>query len=174
MNCERCGERPGQIRYTEYSAGEAQQLRICSQCAEELGFGPTPTPPTNPAGPAPGPDPDPEVEREPDAADDPPVPAPNPPVSPVPPLFGVVDIQAAMAGETPAGEADHRRCAGCGIGVADLDTLLGCPRCYDTFEESLEPLFERLHGARRHVGRLPHGRLIEPPPASADSGEGEE
>lgn len=34
--------------------------------------------------------------------------------------------------------------------------LLGCPDCYDTFEEQLSPLLSRAHeGATHHVGRTP-------------------
>ena len=32
---------------------------------------------------------------------------------------------------------------------------LGCAACYETFGRQLEPLFERVHNATRHVGRLP-------------------
>lgn len=32
---------------------------------------------------------------------------------------------------------------------------LGCPTCYDVFETHLVELFERMHGAAQHVGRLP-------------------
>jgi protein arginine kinase activator len=40
VNCERCGERPAKVRYTEVQEGEARKLRICEECAAALGFGP--------------------------------------------------------------------------------------------------------------------------------------
>jgi protein arginine kinase activator len=40
VNCERCGEHPATIRYTEVLEGEARKLRICEECAASLGFGP--------------------------------------------------------------------------------------------------------------------------------------
>jgi protein arginine kinase activator len=49
---------------------------------------------------------------------------------------------------------------------------LGCPRCYDTFEEPLRELLRRLHGSSRHVGKRYHpgvrGGEITPPGQEAD------
>ncbi|MGQ0722986.1 MAG: hypothetical protein ACT4PE_15660 [Candidatus Eiseniibacteriota bacterium] len=59
MNCERCGEHPATIRYTEVLEGEARKLRICEECAASLGFGPVV------AGPAGEPDALDEVDDEP-------------------------------------------------------------------------------------------------------------
>ena len=49
-------------------------------------------------------------------------------------------------------------CDHCGMTFADFreDSLLGCPKCYDAFEELLLPLIERAHeGATRHLGKVP-------------------
>jgi protein arginine kinase activator len=42
VTCERCGERDGEIHYTEYVDGEMRRSLICRTCAEELGFGEVP------------------------------------------------------------------------------------------------------------------------------------
>ena len=128
MNCQRCGERPGEIRYTEYTDGKAEKLLICAPCAASLGFG------TLPSG------------------------ATGPP----PKLLGVVNLKAVtggsagMEGEEPA---DLRRCPGCGLTAEQFerDSLFGCDRCYETFEDDLDLLLKRIHGAVLHRGRLPHG-----------------
>ncbi len=32
---------------------------------------------------------------------------------------------------------------------------LGCPHCYELFEEELTPLLEKIHGSARHIGKVP-------------------
>ncbi len=48
-------------------------------------------------------------------------------------------------------------CPGCGLTYSDFRETgrLGCPRCYATFAEELEPLLRRLHGSLRHAGKRP-------------------
>jgi protein arginine kinase activator len=48
-------------------------------------------------------------------------------------------------------------CAGCGMGLEEFRRKgrLGCPQCYEAFGPHLSELLERVHGARKHVGRLP-------------------
>jgi protein arginine kinase activator len=48
-------------------------------------------------------------------------------------------------------------CAGCGLQLEEFRRKgrLGCPQCYDAFAAHLGEVFERVHGARQHVGRLP-------------------
>ena len=48
-------------------------------------------------------------------------------------------------------------CPGCGLQLEEFRRKgrLGCPRCYEAFAAHLGELFERVHGARQHVGRLP-------------------
>lgn len=50
------------------------------------------------------------------------------------------------------------KCEGCGLTFADFrrSGRLGCSRCYDAFDTSLEPLLRRIHGAVRHTGKVPH------------------
>lgn len=48
-------------------------------------------------------------------------------------------------------------CPECGTTLEDLQRKgrLGCANCYEVFEEHLVELFERMHGAAQHVGRIP-------------------
>ncbi|MBZ0268419.1 hypothetical protein K8I85_09715, partial [bacterium] len=128
MICERCGNNPGEIRYTEVVGGETHKMMVCEECAEELGFGE-------------------EESHGPTAAA-----APAPESSALP---GAVVF--AAAGLPMDREFLRLRCPGCGIRGAELRnaSLLGCPACYETFARWLEPILERLHGASTHRGRLP-------------------
>lgn len=33
--------------------------------------------------------------------------------------------------------------------------LVGCEKCYETFDEKLRPLIKRIHGSSRHIGKIP-------------------
>jgi protein arginine kinase activator len=58
----------------------------------------------------------------------------------------------------PEGE----RCPACGLTVREFRerTRFGCPRCYELFQPALDTLFQRVHGATRHRGRLPGGAVV--------------
>jgi protein arginine kinase activator len=48
-------------------------------------------------------------------------------------------------------------CEQCGMNQSEFQGKgrLGCPACYETFSDTLDPLLLRMHNARSHVGRLP-------------------
>jgi protein arginine kinase activator len=56
-------------------------------------------------------------------------------------------------------------CPTCGIRYMEFKAggRLGCPHDYKVFQAALEPLLDRIHRARRHVGKVP-------PHASANAG----
>lgn len=60
-----------------------------------------------------------------------------------------------ISGQQP--KARVPSCKGCGMNLLEFRQRgrLGCPRCYDVFQEYLSDLLERVHGATRHVGRVP-------------------
>ncbi len=75
---------------------------------------------------------------------------------------------ATPAKEPPAADAaaDRRVCPGCGLTAEEFHrvSLFGCDRCFETFEEDLDLLLKRLHGASLHRGRLPRAdRGADPP-----------
>jgi protein arginine kinase activator len=126
VNCDRCGERPGVVRYTEYSDGVAKQQSLCAECVKALGFGEVATTRDAPRA---------------EAAE--------------------VSDDAPAAGFTIRPD---RRCPVCGLSGADFanQALFGCAHCYEAFDDDLDPLLKRLHGAVTHRGRLPH-RAERPP-----------
>ena len=50
-------------------------------------------------------------------------------------------------------------CAHCGASYLDFHTnrRLGCPYDYEAFGESMTALLEKIHGATRHLGKVPAG-----------------
>jgi protein arginine kinase activator len=155
MKCERCGENPAEIDYTEYREGRASKLKICSECARKLGFEEESALPEDaPAGePPPGPE---------TSGSSP----PSPPkiVAATVKVVGVLGGGGTASGAKPESEAfGHRTCPGCGLTAAELkaQSLFGCPRCYETFAEALDPLLKRVHGATTHRGRLPGGAVAD-------------
>jgi protein arginine kinase activator len=62
-----------------------------------------------------------------------------------------------MHGGGPA-ETKESRCEECGLTFAKYreQSLLGCPACYQAFEEPFGPLLERAHeGGNHHIGKVP-------------------
>ena len=58
----------------------------------------------------------------------------------------------------PAEPSSELACDNCGTTFSEFreHSLLGCPQCYNVFEENLAPLIERAHeGATHHIGKVP-------------------
>ncbi|MBN1556938.1 MAG: UvrB/UvrC motif-containing protein [Lentisphaerae bacterium] len=66
-------------------------------------------------------------------------------------LFGM-GVQGDV--KPPAGD---KTCPACGLRREDFDkrSRLGCPTCYETFEEELRPYLEGTHAGTRHAGKVP-------------------
>jgi protein arginine kinase activator len=63
-----------------------------------------------------------------------------------------------MHSGSPAGQQQELRCENCGLTFAQYreQSLLGCPGCYQAFEQPFGPLFERAHeGGTHHIGKVP-------------------
>lgn len=68
-------------------------------------------------------------------------------------LAGLADLGANIEPEI----ADAVKCNVCGFTYRDFKKMgrLGCSECYDAFKKQLAPLLKRIHGADRHVGKVP-------------------
>ena len=56
------------------------------------------------------------------------------------------------------------RCDRCGLSYATFRQhgLLGCPSCYEAFEDKLSPLIQRAHqGGAHHIGKTPRRMLAD-------------
>lgn len=49
------------------------------------------------------------------------------------------------------------QCEFCGFTDTQFSRVgkLGCPRCYETFADKLDPVLRRIHGNPRHTGKIP-------------------
>ncbi len=70
---------------------------------------------------------------------------------------GIPNLLATLVGERKA--ASDVRCPECGVSFEEFRAKgrFGCPKDYDVFASELTPLLEKIHGAKKHVGRLPGG-----------------
>ncbi len=66
-------------------------------------------------------------------------------------LFAPLGLQSGVKAR------NEKRCNLCGATLEELleEGKVGCPRCYETFEDELENSIRRIHGTGRHTGRLP-------------------
>ena len=75
--------------------------------------------------------------------------------------FGLSDLLAGLTGigakVEPSAAVEPITCPGCGFTYQDFKKVgrLGCAQCYDAFKEQLTVLLKRIHGADRHVGKVP-------------------
>jgi len=74
--------------------------------------------------------------------------------------FGLSDLLAGLADMAEIEETDVKKgakCSFCGFTFNDFRRVgrLGCPKCYETFENQLASLLRRIHGQDRHMGKLP-------------------
>ncbi|MCA9286462.1 MAG: UvrB/UvrC motif-containing protein [Phycisphaerales bacterium] len=71
-------------------------------------------------------------------------------------LSQLVNVSPAGAKASPA--KAQPTCSTCGLTFAQFRNsgILGCPDCYDIFEQNLGPLIEKAHaGAVSHTGKVP-------------------
>lgn len=68
--------------------------------------------------------------------------------------FGSLDLNKLFS----AGVGGQRVavCENCGQSLAEFNSSgrLGCSRCYQSFAEQLAPVINRLHGTKRHIGKV--------------------
>lgn len=74
--------------------------------------------------------------------------------------FGMSDLLAGLAdlsANVEPGDMKEIKCPVCGFTYQDFKKLgrLGCGDCYEAFRKQLDPLLKRIHGANRHVGKVP-------------------
>ena len=76
--------------------------------------------------------------------------------------FSLADllVKAALQPEAAAPTAGTR-CPDCGFTALDFKKhgRFGCPSCYETFKEMVNPMLENMHKGVAHVGKVPHSAL---------------
>ncbi|MBU0677458.1 MAG: UvrB/UvrC motif-containing protein [Verrucomicrobia bacterium] len=73
--------------------------------------------------------------------------------------MSITDILLGMGGESAASRPTpvDRSCPRCHMRQADFKKTgrLGCPTCYETFEDELAPLIKAMHRHEQHMGKVP-------------------
>ncbi len=71
--------------------------------------------------------------------------------------FNISDIITSLSGGVKPDEASGKQavCKHCGTTYEEFikSGLLGCCQCYNYLEDSLKPLFRRIHGSTHHTGK---------------------
>lgn len=123
MLCEKCHQREALVKFTQFIGDEKKALNLCKACAEEQGL--------------------------------------SNPLIDISKVFGKLVIAilsehlSSKTDQLVSKEEDKRVCSGCGLSWMDFKTTgrLGCPQCYDTYNEDMKKLLRRLHGSNRHIGK---------------------
>lgn len=158
MKCQRCKEREANVKIMKQMTGKApQMLMLCDECARQLGI----TMPGSLTGGLFG-----------NALGGG---IPNPLGSS---MSSPLDILAS-AFEAPFGlglegfmdQGEALTCPTCGTNLRQFTKsgFLGCPDCYETFSERIDPVFMRTQMGMKHVGRIPAKKSEEEDPSGKES-----
>ena len=158
MKCQRCKEREANVKIMKQMTGKApQMLMLCDECARQLGI----TMPGSLTGGLFG-----------NALGGG---IPNPLGSS---MSSPLDILAS-AFEAPFGlglegfmdQGEALTCPTCGTNLSQFTKsgFLGCPDCYETFSERIDPVFMRTQMGMKHVGRLPAKNSEKEDPSGKES-----
>lgn len=77
--------------------------------------------------------------------------------------FGLTDLLSGLMDFGPAmkeGDGERKtgtKCPVCGMTFYDIQKKgkIGCGKCYEIFSDSLSGLLRKIHGADRHIGKMP-------------------
>lgn len=125
MLCERCGKKNASIHVTKIINGNKTELYLCENCAREEG--------------------ETEVSFE-----------GNFPLHQF--LSGLMGLFPAGGSETVVSKGySGLQCPSCGLTYTQFGQVgrFGCAQCYEAFAQNLLPLFRRLHGNQKHIGKIP-------------------
>jgi protein arginine kinase activator len=69
----------------------------------------------------------------------------------------VEGLASSEAGGAAADVGPALQCPVCGVTIEEFRQVgrLGCPHDYEVFRDELRPLLESVHGALRHLGKVP-------------------
>ena len=125
MLCENCGKREANVKYTENINGVTRELHLCEECSRKLGI-------TD------------KIDFR-------------------MPSFGLSDFFEGFFEDLASSdfmpvidEVKQIKCESCGTTFDDILNTgkYGCPNCYETFSDRMDPIIKKLQGANRHIGRL--------------------
>lgn len=126
MLCDNCGKREANVRYSENINGVKREMHLCEECSKKLGI-------TN------------SIAMDFSMPLD------------FPSFFGSFLEDFATPELMPMfKEVKQIQCESCGFTFDDIVNTgrLGCPNCYNTFEEQMAPILKKIQGANQHIGRI--------------------
>ncbi|MEW5919943.1 MAG: UvrB/UvrC motif-containing protein [Bacillota bacterium] len=126
MLCQKCGHKNASVHLTKIINGNKSEIYICEDCARENG----------------------ELDF------------------PLEGKFPLYQFFSGMMGmNVPGGDAAAPvpatvtgiQCSACGLTYPQFGQIgrFGCDRCYEAFGRNILPLFRRLHGNQKHMGKIP-------------------
>ncbi|MFG6117320.1 UvrB/UvrC motif-containing protein [Halobacillus sp. MO56] len=126
MECQECHQRPATVHLTKVVNEEKTEVHVCEQCAKEKGYGESSFSLNNL-------------------------------------LSGLLNFDAAASinsGTAPSSTppAQKLQCPKCGLTYQEFTRIgkFGCAKCYETFDDKLNPIFRRVHsGNTEHNGKIP-------------------
>ena len=130
MLCQNCGKNEASVHYKENINGRIKEYDLCPECAAELEK-------NSPV----------EISSVEEIFKD--------------KMFDLTPLISGLfglaLGAAPSSISETKRCPVCGSTFAEIakSGRIGCPECYKTFENELEPTVNQLHGASKMVGRAP-------------------
>ncbi|MGI6468596.1 MAG: UvrB/UvrC motif-containing protein [Syntrophomonadaceae bacterium] len=125
MNCDECKENLATVHVTEMYNGQKSEMHLCPSCAAKKGA----------------------LVFDPSQFQ---FNLPNL-------LGGFLGGNQALQGKGFAGPTAQLACQNCGVRFVDIRNSgkLGCPKCYQAFEDELESALKRIHGNSQHTGKIP-------------------
>lgn len=132
MMCEKCKKNKATVFYEENINGKKRSYSLCEDCAAEL----------QKSG---------ELPQTEDIFDS--FSFASPFAALHDSLFGSLFALPSDARQ----RTDEKRCPSCGSTLEDFSRRgkAGCPDCYKTFSEELDPTIRSIHGNAKHSGRAP-------------------
>ncbi len=129
MKCEKCGKNEATVYYRESVNGQTKSWSLCGDCFADM----------QQSG---------QIKME----------TANFWKDPFEDFFSNDFFQTLMApsvGRLASG--GRKKCSLCGSTLEDIvsEGKVGCPKCYEVFENELEDSVRRIHGTGRHTGRAP-------------------
>lgn len=135
MKCEKCGKNEANVYYKETINGVTKEMHLCNDCAEKENIG---------------------------AAFETSFPSmeqfwSDPFHSFLGGGFGSLWNDMLPTPKALNAVGTERACPTCGMTERQLRQTgrVGCPDCYKTFSDMLNPYMQKIHGADRHIGTSP-------------------
>jgi protein arginine kinase activator len=77
--------------------------------------------------------------------------------------FGLAEAFLSTGNTTAVPRHDVLTCPACGFTSAQLKKIgrMGCPQCYETFQDGLDQLLSSMHKGTRHMGKIPTRAIAE-------------